>query len=72
MSWLEDHWDDIVALPAIQSSRAKCAVGACDRLSQAMGLCVGHYNVARQRFDPEFRARYLASKTERRKAERST
>lgn len=57
MSWLENHWAEVVALPPIKSKRAACAVASCDRVSQALGLCTGHYLAARRRFDPEWAAR---------------
>lgn len=70
MSWLEDHWKDIVAMSPVKSGREPCAVAACDRPSQALGLCTPHYTKARQQFDPEFRERYLAAKRSRERAKR--
>lgn len=70
MSWLEEHWAEILTMPAIRSKRAACAVVMCDRPSQALGLCVPHYNAARQRFDPEHRKAYLLAKRERGRARR--
>jgi hypothetical protein len=70
MSWLNEHWADIVAMPPIRTRRAGCAVTRCDRPSQALGLCSAHYNAARQQYDPGFRASYLAAKRERGRANR--
>jgi hypothetical protein len=70
MSWLEDHWADIVAMPPIKTRRAACAVARCDRPSQALGLCTAHYNAARQHYDPAFRASYLSAKRDRERAKR--
>jgi hypothetical protein len=65
MTWLEEHWNEIVALPRVRTRRPRCAVAGCPLLSQALRLCTAHYTVARQQFDPEFRKHYLATKRER-------
>lgn len=68
MSWLEEHWDEIVALPPVRTPVRVCAVEACARPKQALGLCTPHYTAARQLFDPGYRARYLEQKRRSRRA----
>lgn len=65
MTWLEEHWNEIVALPRVRTRRPRCAVAGCPLLSQALGLRTAHYTVARKQFDPQFRKRYLAMKRDR-------
>ncbi len=67
MSWLDDHWEAILAMGPVSAPVRPCAVIGCDRPKQALGLCTPHYTAARQQFDPKFRARYLARKANRRR-----
>lgn len=66
MSWVEDHWDEIVVMPLIAAPVRLCEVRGCDRERRAKGLCMNHYNLARQRFDGEYgdRARRLRRERE--------
>lgn len=59
--WASENWEAIMAMNPLPPKSQPCAVPGCPREKRAKGLCLTHYQLARTKFDPEFRERVRAT-----------